>query len=76
VPTSYELPLGVRLLRVFLEQKEQENLATSAAAARDTFSNIVPPRHEKVKYSINHIVLLIILLFINSLKALHRSTYK
>ncbi|KAF4519765.1 hypothetical protein B566_EDAN010359 [Ephemera danica] len=47
VPTPYEMPLGSRLLRVFLEKTEFHNLNLAAIACRDAFLNITQSRPDK-----------------------------
>ncbi|XP_059481269.1 uncharacterized protein LOC132200089 [Neocloeon triangulifer] len=48
VPAQFELPLGVRLLRVYLEQREHESLVFAANLSREIFTNIDFARPEKV----------------------------
>lgn len=48
VPAQFELPLGVRLLRVYLEHKEHELLLCVAHLSREVFNNIDLTRPERV----------------------------
>jgi hypothetical protein len=48
VPALFELPIGLRLLRVYLEQKEHESLISVANLSREVFNNIDLTRPERV----------------------------
>jgi hypothetical protein len=48
VPAQFELPIGLRLLRVYLEQKEHESLISVANLSREVFNNIDLTRPERV----------------------------
>ncbi|CAB3371779.1 Hypothetical predicted protein [Cloeon dipterum] len=48
VPAQFELPLGVRLLRVYLEQKDHDSLVFAANMLRDLFNSIETTRPERV----------------------------